>query len=61
MPLDPQIQAMRDRRVASAAPPLYTLTLAEARAADLAAIQAEAGEPEPVFEVADHHLPLGDR
>ncbi|MBW8803783.1 MAG: alpha/beta hydrolase [Catenulisporales bacterium] len=61
MPLDPQIQAMRDRRITSAAPPLYTLTLAEARAADLASIQAEAGEPEPVYEVTDHHLPLGDR
>jgi acetyl esterase len=61
MPLDPQIQAMRDRRVSAAAPQLYTLTLAEARAADLASIQAEAGEPEHVYEVADHLLPLDDR
>lgn len=61
MPLDPQIQAMRERRISAAAPQLYTLTLAEARAADLAAIQAEAGEPEAVYEVADDQLPLGDR
>ncbi|NUR25475.1 MAG: alpha/beta hydrolase [Catenulispora sp.] len=61
MPLDPQIEAMRDRRVQAAAPQLYTLTLAEARAADLASIQAEAGEPEHVHEVTDHLLPLGDR
>jgi acetyl esterase len=53
MPLDPQIKAMRDRRVQAAAPPLYTLSLAEARAADLASIQAEAGDPEPVHVVVD--------
>jgi acetyl esterase len=53
MPLDPQIQSMRDRRVEAAAPQLYTLSLAEARAADLASIQAEAHEPEPVREVVD--------
>jgi len=51
--LDPQIQAMRDRRVQTAAPQLYTLSLAEARAADLASIQAEANEPEKVHEVVD--------
>ncbi|GAA1984742.1 alpha/beta hydrolase [Catenulispora subtropica] len=61
MPLDPQIQAMRERRVRAGAPQLYTLSLAEARAADLASIQAEAGEPEPVHEVTDHLLPLTDR
>ncbi|NUR58756.1 MAG: alpha/beta hydrolase [Catenulispora sp.] len=61
MPLDPQIEAMRDRRIRSATPQLYTLSLAEARAADLASIQAEAGEPEPVFEVREEALPLGDR
>jgi acetyl esterase len=61
MPLDPQIEAMRDRRIRSATPQLYTLSLAEARAADLASIQAEAGEPEAVFEVREEALPLGDR
>lgn len=61
MPLDPQIEAMRDRRIRSATPQLYTLSLAEARAADLASIQAEAGEPEAVFEVSEEALPLADR
>jgi acetyl esterase len=61
MPLDPQIQAMRDRRVQAAAPQLYTLSLAEARAADLAAIQAEAHEPEPVHDVADRLVPAAGR
>jgi acetyl esterase len=61
MPLDPQIQAMRDRRVQAAAPQLYTLTLAEARAADLASIQAEAHDPEPVHDVAERLLPAAGR
>ena len=61
MPLDPQIQAMRERRVQAGAPPLYTLSLAEARAADLAAIQAEAGEPEPVYEVVDRVVAAEER
>jgi acetyl esterase len=57
MPLDPQIQAMRDRRAAAGTPQLYTQTLQEARAADLASIRAEAGEPEAVYEVVDTVLP----
>jgi acetyl esterase len=57
MPLHPQLRAMRDRRVSEGVPPLYTLTLAEARAADLAAIRADAGDPEPVHEVLDRELP----
>ncbi|NUP52294.1 MAG: alpha/beta hydrolase [Catenulispora sp.] len=61
MPLDPQIEAMRDRRIRAATPQLYTLSLAEARAEDLASIQAEAGEPEAVFEVSERVLPLTDR
>jgi acetyl esterase len=61
MPLDPQIEAMRERRIRAATPQLYTLSLAEARAADLAAIQAEAGDPEPVYEVTDQLLPLAGR
>ena len=61
MPLDPQIQAMRDRRVEAAAPQLYTLSLAEARAADLAAIQAEAHDPEPVHQVADRVIAAAGR
>ncbi|WP_194927462.1 alpha/beta hydrolase [Catenulispora pinisilvae] len=61
MPLDPQIQAMRDRRVQAATPQLYTLSLAEARAADLTAIQAEEREPEPVHTVVDRVIPAPGR
>ena len=43
MPLDPQVQAMRERALAAGTPPLYTLSIEEARAADLAAIPAAAG------------------
>jgi len=57
MPLHPQIQAMRDERMRAGTPQLYTLTLAEARAADLASIQQAAGDPEPVYEVTDGTLP----
>ncbi len=53
MPLEPHTQALYDRRAARDVRPLYAMTLAEARAADLAAIQAEAGEPEPVERVVD--------
>jgi acetyl esterase len=48
---------MRDDRVRDGVPPLYTLTLAQARAADLAAIRAGAGDPEPVHEVVDRQVP----
>ena len=61
MPLDPQIQAMRERRRNAAAPQLYTLSLAEARAADLASIQAEATEPEKVHEVVDRVVAVEGR
>jgi acetyl esterase len=57
VPFDPQVRAMRERVVASGAPPLYTLRVDEARAADLAAIQAAAGTGEPVHEVTDRLLP----
>ncbi len=57
MTLDPQIQAMRDQRAHDNVPQLYTQTLAEARAADLASIQAAGGEPEPVLEVTDLVIP----
>ena len=60
MPLDPQIQAMRDRRSRDHSPQLYELSIAEARAADLASILADAGDPEPVFEVLDRELPGPD-
>jgi acetyl esterase len=53
VPLDPQIQAMRDQRERDNLPPLYTMSLTEARAADLASIRTGGGEPEPVHEVTD--------
>ena len=53
MPLDPQIQAMRDQRERDDVPPLYAMSLADARAADLASIRAGGGKPEPVREVTD--------
>ena len=53
VPLDPQLQAMRDQRERDNVPPLYAMSLADARAADLASNQACGGEPEPVSEVTD--------
>ena len=53
MPLDPQLQAMRDQRERDHVPPLYDMSLTEARAADLASIRAGGGDPEPVHEVTD--------
>jgi acetyl esterase len=44
-------------REGAASPPLYTLSVEEARAADLAAIRAAAGAGEPVRHVTDRHLP----
>ena len=57
MPLDPQLQAMRDQREHENVPPLYTMSLTEARAADLASIRASGGEPEPVHEVTNLTIP----
>jgi acetyl esterase len=59
MPLDPQVARWRERRIAGQVRPLYTQTLAEARAADLAEIRAGAGTPEPVHEVRDLTMPAG--
>jgi acetyl esterase len=53
MPLDPQVEEMRAKREADNVPQLYTQTLAEARAADLASIQAAGGDVEPVHHVSD--------
>jgi acetyl esterase len=57
LPLDPQLQAMRDQRERDNVAPLYTMTLADARAADLASIQAGGGDPLPVHEVVDLVIP----
>jgi acetyl esterase len=56
MPLDPQVQEMRDRKERDGVAPLYTMTLDAARAADLASIRAAGGSPEKVHEVTDHWL-----
>ncbi|WP_026425272.1 alpha/beta hydrolase [Actinokineospora inagensis] len=60
MPLHPQVAAMRERRVAQDTPPLYTLSLEQARADDLASIQAAGGTPEPVGSVVDLSYPGPD-
>ncbi|WP_229401478.1 alpha/beta hydrolase [Micromonospora okii] len=57
MPLDPQVVAYRAAREAAGVPPLYTQSLAQARAADLAAIRAGGGDVEPVREVRDATVP----
>jgi acetyl esterase len=57
MPLDPQVAAMRAERAESATPPLYTMSVAQARAEDLRSIQEAGGRPEPVAEVLDSTIP----
>jgi acetyl esterase len=44
---------MRDQRERDNVPPLYTMSLTDARAADLASIRAGGGDPEPVHEVTN--------
>ncbi len=60
MAFDPQVEQWRTRRIAARVPQLYTQSLAEARAADLAAIQAGGGEAEPVRELCDRAIPGPD-
>jgi acetyl esterase len=60
MPLHPQLQAQRAHRAAEGTPPLYELTLAQARAADLAAIRAGAGTGERVHQLAEETIPGPD-
>ncbi|MBO4209034.1 alpha/beta hydrolase [Micromonospora echinofusca] len=60
MPLDPQVARFRTGRKLAGVKPLYTQSLADARAADLAAIQAAAGAGEPVHQVTDRTLPGPD-
>ncbi|MEU5908690.1 alpha/beta hydrolase [Micromonospora sp. NPDC047527] len=57
MALHPEVAAYRAARAAADTPPLYTQTLPEARAADLAAIRAGGGAVEPVTEVRDELIP----
>ncbi|MBT2507694.1 alpha/beta hydrolase [Streptomyces sp. ISL-98] len=57
MTFDPQFQDLYEQRGAQGARPLYEMTLDEARAADLAAVRADAGTPEPVLQVLDESIP----
>lgn len=57
MPLDPQILAMREQRRRDNVAALYTLSLDQARAADLASIRSTGGEPEAVATVVDRTVP----
>jgi acetyl esterase/lipase len=47
----PEVTAVRIERLASGAPPLYEMSVEEARAADLAAIRAETEPPGPVAQL----------
>lgn len=51
------MQAMRDQRERDNVPPLYAMSLTDARAADLASITESGGEPEPVYEVDNRTIP----
>ena len=57
MPLDPQVQAIRDRLERDNAPRLSTLSIVDARAADVAAARAAAGTGEQVNEVFERTIP----
>ena len=57
MPLDPQVQAMREAKMRGPSRPLYEMSLSEARKADLASIMADRGELQPLGAVVDIRLP----
>jgi acetyl esterase len=57
VPFDPQVRAYLDRRAEADTAPLYTLTVEQARAADLRSVQQSAAEPEPVHEVTERDIP----
>jgi acetyl esterase len=57
MPFHPQVQAMLDAKAAGRTPPLYTLTVEQARRADLEAVLAAGGDPEPVGSVRELTVP----
>src|SRR5215467_8060741 len=57
MPFDPKVQAIHDRLERERVPNLYTLSIADARAADLRATMAGAGQEEPVASVTDRTIP----
>jgi acetyl esterase/lipase len=57
MPLDPQVQALREEREREGGQSLYTMSIEDARAADLASVVTGAGEVEPVGNVIDMVIP----
>ena len=57
MPLDPQLQILREQRARSGAAPLYALSVEQARAADLASIRAAGSGPRALHQVTDSHIP----
>ncbi|MGW5355584.1 alpha/beta hydrolase [Streptomyces sp. NPDC004031] len=57
MPLDPQLQDLRDQRARSGATPLYALSVEQARAADLAAVRASGGSPRELHEITERTVP----
>jgi acetyl esterase len=57
MPLDPQVKAIRDRLELDRVPNLYTLTIEEARAQDVASARSSAGHVEPVAGVVEREIP----
>ncbi len=57
MPLDPQVQALRDEMEKAGARRLYTLSIEDARDADRTSTVAAAGSEEPVARVADRLIP----
>ncbi len=57
MPFDPQVQEYLARRAEAGTAPLYTLSVEQARAADLRSIQEAAADPEPVHHVSERDIP----
>src|SRR6266487_1044682 len=57
MRLHPQVQAIHDRLVAEQVPALYTMSIEQARAADVAGATATAGPDEPVAQVRELSIP----
>jgi acetyl esterase len=57
MPLHPQVQAIHDRLVRDQVPGLYTMTIEEARAADVKGATTTAGSAEPVAQVRELSIP----
>jgi acetyl esterase len=55
-PLHPQVEALRRERLASGFRPVRELTVAEARAAELAELAASPAQREPVAEIVEHTI-----